>query len=203
MIVMIIAVSVLAFTPGFSRAMADRRVGLATRELIRIGRRARADTFGYLRAHLLWIKPGTGTVAGTVQLLRGPTNSCALTAWNTVAADCATNLATSRCVESLQLANESGSTRVITLREEAVDGSITSYSSLNRALCFQPSGVMMTGSGGTDPPAGSALVEMTAGVVAGGYVFALVSGADPPGTNAAQKVHRVLFPQGGSPRSLR
>jgi type II secretory pathway pseudopilin PulG len=203
MIVMIIGVSVMAFTPGFSRAMADRRVSLATREVIRVGRRARADTFGYLRAHLVWIDPSLGIV----QLLRGPTNSCTLASWGTVASDCATALPGQRCLENLVLSNLSGQTRAISVFEEVINSGSTAYSTVGRALCFHPSGVMMYGSGATVAAATASLqsdnVSGTGGVN-GGFIFSLLAGTSQPSSaNAAQRVHRVLFPMGGSARSLR
>jgi prepilin-type N-terminal cleavage/methylation domain-containing protein len=211
MVVTIIAVSVLAFMPGFSRAMADRRVSLATREVIRIGRRARAETFGYLRAHLLWITPGTSPGTSVVQLLRGPTNSCTLTSWNAIAADCAATPMGQRCVENLSLSSMAGGQRSISVFEEQLDGSnATIYSSSGRALCFQPSGVMMYGSG-ADVEAATKSTELRGenvaagnGTTGGGFIFSLVEGTDAPNSaNKAQRVHRVLFPMGGSARSLR
>jgi Tfp pilus assembly protein FimT len=206
MIVTIIAVSVLVFMPGFSRAMADRRVSLATREVIRVGRRARAETFGYLRAHLLWIDPSRRVV----QLMRAPTNSCALTNWGSVSGDCKSDgtADAQRCVENLYLSMLSGTQRTISIFEEQVAGSVTSYSETGRALCFQPSGVMMYGSGTTVANATAALasdnVVSGTGAVGGGFVFGLLEGASKPSSaNAAQRLHRVLFPMGGSARSLR
>jgi Tfp pilus assembly protein FimT len=208
MIVAIIGISTLVFTPGFSRAMADRRVSLAARELIRVGRRARADTFGYLRAHLLWINPS----ARTVQLLRGPTNSCTLVNWNEVAGDCATTLSGTnqqRCAENLFLASMSGSTRTISLFEETITSGSTTYSSVGRALCFQPSGVMMYGSGTSLTAAASATTLQRDNIsgnggVNGGFIFSLLDGDSAPSSgDTSKRVHRVLFPMGGSPRSMR
>ncbi len=205
MIVAIIGVSVVVFTPGFSRAMADRRVSLAARELIRVGRRARADTFGYLRAHLLWINPANGTV----QLLRGPTNSCTLpTAWAGPWSDCATTatgMSGQRCVENLFLSSMATSTRSISLWEETPNGGSTTYGQTGRALCFQPSGVTMYGSGSTVATATATLLadNLAGGGINGGIVFSLLDGQTAPGTALGQHVHRVLFPMSGSARVLR
>lgn len=189
-IVTIIGVSVTAFAPGFGRAMAERTVSTATRELIRIGRRARTDTFGYLRAHTLWIQPATGTV----QLLRGPTNSCRLTAWAAIQGDCASK--GQRCVENVILG---GSLEKVSLREElrASAGSPASYTSASRALCYAPSGIVYYGSS-----LAAELREENTPEMRGGFVYALYrpSGGDP---TAADRVHRVLFPLGATPRSAR
>src|ERR1700712_1890206 len=100
-VVLIVGLSAVAFTPGLGRANTDRRVSTAARELIRIGRRARADTFGYLRAHLVWIDPTTGTV----QLLRGTTNSCTLSIAGLPAtqASCTTTPLGQQCLENLSV----------------------------------------------------------------------------------------------------
>jgi hypothetical protein len=142
-----------------------------------------------------------------VQLLRAPTNSCTLTSWKDVAPDCSATPMGDRCVENLALASVSGSQRKISIREEQVDGSNNkSYSPVGRALCFQPSGVMMYGSGtslelAADP---KKLLGEGAGVTGGGFVFSLVDGdGGPNSSNKAQRVHRLLIPMGGSARSLR
>ncbi|MET0286229.1 MAG: type II secretion system protein [Polyangiales bacterium] len=206
MIVAIIGISTMVFTPGFSRAMADRKVSLAARELIRVGRRARADTFGYLRSHLLWINPS----ARTVQLLRGPTNSCTLVNWSEVVGDCGTGLANNqhRCVENLWMSDLSG-TRTISIFEETISGGSTTYSTTGRALCFQPSGVMMYGSGANLATASAPTTLQRDNIsgnggVNGGFIFSLLDGANAPtSSDTSKRVHRVLFPMGGSPRSMR
>ena len=197
MVVVIIGVSVTAFAPGFSRAMADRRVSIAARELIRVGRRARSDTFGYLRAHLLWITPK----AGRVQLLRGRTNSCQLTVWKPVLDTCTT--ATRRdCLEDFTLASlaKGGS---IDMREEQLAGSEVSYvdQAKGRALCFAPNGVTYYGQGADIASATSDMSETVSKTTPGGFVYALHAGTSAP--TSTSRVHRVLFPLGASPRALR
>lgn len=197
MIVVIVGISVTAFAPGFSRAMADRRVSLAARELIRVGRRARSDTFGYLRAHLLWITPN----AGRVQLLRGRSNSCLLTVWKPVLDTCAT--ATRRdCLEDFTLDSLSGG-GAIDMREEQLSGSNVTYvdQQKGRALCFAPSGVTYYGQGADIAGATSALSETVSAATPGGFVYALHAGKSAP--TSSSRVHRVLFPLGASPRALR
>jgi type II secretory pathway pseudopilin PulG len=207
-IVMIIAISTLAFTPGFSRAMADRRVSLAARELIRVGRRARADTFGYLRAHLVWINPG----ARTIQLLRGPNNSCTVgTDWSNIGADCGANWNSGnaqRCIENVFISSMEARANRIGLFVEVSAGGAVNWSTTPRAICYAPSGVVYYGSGANLAAAASNTVfngNSAAGAIGGGFVFSLVSGTSAPdATNSAGlRIHRVLFPMGGSPRSVR
>jgi prepilin-type N-terminal cleavage/methylation domain-containing protein len=198
MVVMIIAISVMAFAPGFSAAMADRRVSTATRELIRIGRRARADTFGYLRAHLLWVQPGERRI----QLLRGPTQSCTTPLWQDIQADCdePLNSAThQRCVEDLDLDTWTRGDE-IALREEILVGSKPVYRSTDRALCWSPSGRMFLAVNDSLEDAAKALKDVND--VNGGVVFTLHQGDGDPEI-PPDTVHRVLFPLGASPRVLR
>lgn len=191
MVVLIIGTSVLAFAPGISRAMSDRRVSMAARELIRIGRRARADSIGYLRAHLLYISPGTSTV----QLLRGPTNSCRFAEWNRIHEDCAAKRP--RCVENMSFASSTFSAggEHIGVREQGATD--TEFSRTARALCYQPNGTVLH-SRAALASVNRDLSESNAGVN-GGFVYAIYNGSDDP--TPAMRVHRVLFPLGGSARS--
>jgi len=197
-IVTIIGASVILFAPGFSRAMADRRVSTAARELIRLGRRARSDTFGYLRAHLLWIQPATGRV----QLLRGPTQSCTTPAWAAIQADCAvsvSDMSAQRCLENIDFTAWAKG-NAISLREEALVGGAPAYNSVSRAICFAPSGQVFLGANNALASAAAALSDLNS--VNGGVVYTLHAGTGNPvvGTNV---IHRVLFPLGSTPRALR
>lgn len=208
MVVMVIAVSVIAFAPGLSRAMTDRRVSAAARELIRIGRRARSDSIGSLRAHLLWIVPATGRV----MLLRGPNNSCTtLRAWQAISADCVANPVLpdgQRCVEDVTM-SALASGDAVSMYEELVGatGAVTSYGQLARAICYAPSGTVYHGTGtdltaATTPPV--TFSELNTNVIRGGFVYTLhrtTAPAAPP--TASSRVHRVLFPLGSSARSIR
>jgi prepilin-type N-terminal cleavage/methylation domain-containing protein len=201
-VVMIIGISTVAFSPGIGRAVADRRASTAARELIRVGRRARADTMGSLRAHLLFID----AVNKRVQLLRGNTNSCTLStaAWAVIAADCpatVTGTHGSRCIEDVGIDNITSNGNV-QLYLETLSGSTASYSQPGRVLCFGANGVMFWGAGLTIAAAVTAgLTDANTAAVNGGFVYALHAGTGAPTTTS--RVHRVLFPLGGSARSLR
>lgn len=196
MVVMIIATSVLAFAPSFGKAMADRRVSTAARELIRIGRRARSDTFGYLRAHLLWVQPS----AGRIQLLRGPTQSCTTAAWESIVNDCTATPVGARCLEDVSLTTW-GRGKGIALREETLNGNNAAYNATSRAICFAPSGQVFLGKDDGLAAAHGKLSD--ANTVKGGVVFTIHSGASDPDPEAGDLVHRVLFPLGSTPRALR
>jgi type II secretory pathway pseudopilin PulG len=198
MVVAIIAASTLAFAPGIGRAVADRRVSSATRELIRIGRRARSDSFGYLRAHLIWITPATGRV----MLLRGPNNSCLLPNWNAISADCPSTPLTTlgpRCLEQVFVSTLGGPTS-IAMREETLSGTgVASYGTAAHALCYASSGVVYHATGADLTAATLALSDLN--TVNGGVVYTLHTGTgDPVSTD---RIHRILFPLGSSARALR
>jgi len=197
MIVTIIGISVMAFAPGFSRAMADRRVSTAARELIRIGRRARSDTFGYLRAHLVWLSP----TERRIQLLRAPTSSCLLTVWTPVSLEC--NSAGANCLEDLSLSTWSAGGAGIRLYEETRAGADVKYETKGRALCFSPSGITYYGQGTTLADATGTLSDTISDAIPGGFVYTMHAAQDEGAPTASSRVHRVLFPLGASPRSLR
>lgn len=201
MVVLIIAISVVAFAPGFSRAMADRQVSTAARELIRIGRRARSDSFGYLRAHLVWIRPvwqsTDGKRSGRVQLIRGLTNSCLLQDWATLQASCTATPVGPQCLEDVRFAE--WTSQAIAMREELKKDS---FGTSNRALCYAPDGsVLWAASTSDSPPAGTNLSALNTSDVRGGFVYTLHAGTENP--ISTDRVHRVLFPLGSTPRALR
>ena len=200
MVVAIIAASTLAFAPGIGRAVADRRVSSAARELIRIGRRARSDSLGYLRAHLIWITPATGRV----MLLRGPNNSCLLSQWDSISADCPADVVHGtpgqRCLEQVSVGAIGGGPTSIAMNEETLSGAgVAGYGTAPHALCYAASGVVYHATGATLALATAALTDLN--TVNGGLVFTLHSGTGNPAKT--DRVHRILFPLGSSARSLR
>jgi prepilin-type N-terminal cleavage/methylation domain-containing protein len=192
-VVTIIGLSVLAFAPSFSRAMAEREVSFATREILRIAKRARSESLGYRRAYMMVIDPGASDdQAPTVQLLRAGNNSCVAQNWAALQATCGT--LNGQCVEDVDLnGNANFSTRGFTVRglEEAVGGAVSSES---RALCWAPNGLVYTRS-----PAdlGTQLGETNANnTVNGGVVYKLSLFQDG---SEVGRAHRVLIPLSGSP----
>ncbi|MDB4971801.1 MAG: hypothetical protein JWN48_142 [Myxococcaceae bacterium] len=205
-VVSIIGMSTLAFAPGIGRAIAERRVSTAARELIRIGRRARSDTFGFLRAHLIWINPATGVV----QLMRGSTNSCTLTVadWPTVQAACVIqangSLTGPNCLESMVLSTLTKDSRIY-MYEELLSGTTVTYQQTARAICYAPNGIVYYAAGADLAAAVAApLTDANNATVRGGFVYTLhKGGASTASPGVASRVHRVLFPLGGTARSLR
>jgi prepilin-type N-terminal cleavage/methylation domain-containing protein len=192
-VVTIIGLSVLAFAPSFSRAMAEREVSFATREILRVAKRARSESLGYRRAYLMFIDPGDDPAAAPlVQLLRAGNNSCVAQNWAALQATCGTP--NSQCVENLDFGHDvnlSTSGFTVRAREEAVGGGFATES---RALCWAPNGLLYTRS-----PAdlASQLAESDAiNTVNGGVLYNLSLFQD--GSQVGRS-HRVLIPLGGSP----
>lgn len=193
MVVTIIAISVLVFSPALSLAMEHRRISSAAKELIRIGRRARTDTFSLLRAHLLWID----TPNKKAQLLRAPINSCTLTNWTNVQSDCPSSGAPAgRCVEQLNILNIVVDPNIL-FYEEKLDGT---KPTTPRAICFAPSGLTYSGTGSN--LAAVTLSSANSSAINGGFVMTLQwQNVGPNGD--ASRFHRVLFPLGGTARAYR
>jgi hypothetical protein len=184
----------MAFAPSFSRAMAEREVSFATREILRIAKRARTESLGYRRAYLMYVNPGASDdIAPIVQLLRAPNNSCVAQAWDAMQDTCDTPSPGSPCVENENFADVSYSTSGFTVRalEEAVGGGTSPN---DRAMCWAPNGMMYTRS-----PANltAQLAEANSNnTVNGGIVYRLALYQD---SAAVGRAHRVLIPLGGSP----
>jgi prepilin-type N-terminal cleavage/methylation domain-containing protein len=194
-VVTIIGLSVVAFAPGFSRAMAEREVSFATREILRIAKRARTESLGYRRAYLMYVNPGASdSDAPRVQLLRAPNNSCVAQAWDTLQATCDTPAIGRPCVEDVDFGSDvnfSSSGFTVRALEEATDGSTSSQ---DRALCWAPNGLVYTRSPAvlTTP-----LAETNASnTVNGGVLFKLSLWQDG---GQIGRDHRVLIPLGGAP----
>ena len=193
-VVTIIGISVLAFSPSFSRAMAEREVSFVTREILRIAKRARTEALGYRRAYLMYVNPGSSDdLAPVIQLLRAPNNSCVAQAWDSLQTHCDTPTPGSPCVENVDTGGVSLSSTGFTVRalEVATDGSTSSD---DHALCWAPNGLVYTRS-----PAnlGTRLAETNAdNTVNGGVLFklSLYQNGEQVGRD-----HRVLIPLGGAP----
>jgi prepilin-type N-terminal cleavage/methylation domain-containing protein len=180
-VVAIIAISAALAAPALSEAMAQRRAGEATHELVRIGARARSEAVAYGRAHLLQY---ADTGDGRVQLWRGRVNLCAANDWGTIlTGSCGAN---PDCVDQLDMSfYDHGTHRV---RMSIPGGPATAN------VCFQPDGEMrfQSGAGGwTTTPPGSG---------SQGIVFLFERLED--GANAGVD-RRVVFPFGATPRILR
>jgi prepilin-type N-terminal cleavage/methylation domain-containing protein len=195
-VVSIIGISAAVAAPAFSRAMADNRAGQATRELVRMGRRARSETAAYLRAHLLWIQPAVN--GGTISLIRGSTNSCLTQNWSAsyLAGEC--GVLGSPCLENVDLgaAQYNGVYATEMMFEPTGGGAVTPTAT---ALCYAPNGVVWHDQGGN--LAGLNLSDANTNPNArGGFRF-VVRMMDEDG-DLRGVVRRMIFPLGAAARSL-
>lgn len=180
-VVAIIGITAAIAAPAIGRAIASSRADRAAHDIIRLGRRARAEAIADGRAYLLRMST-TGT--GGVELWRGATTLCRQDwAAITSAGNCILPAAPDgNCADYMNSSTYAGDPYLLTISQAQlplVD------------LCFQSNGEMMvrpTGSSGAfvTPPTG--LVTIT------------VSLSSPEGVDP---LRGAVFPAAGAPRSLR
>lgn len=206
----IIGVSIIAFTPSFIYAMADRRAAAAVSEVVRVGRRARADAIGTQRAHLVWIRPDPGRI----QLLRGTTSHCDIEDWSARAATCpALSGGDQRmCLENLNFGDTHWFHTPFEIRLRTVppgqEGNLVPLlrapaPAATIALCYEPSGSVQWATQNAalvNPVLFSSLNQGAA--QGGGFLFTIglfhLGDADVVGTPRA-----LSYPLGTTPRRLR
>jgi len=191
-VVMIILVGMTLAAPTISTALAEKRTGQVALDLVRLGRRARADSIAYGRAQVLrYSNAGAFGAFGRVQLFRGIAGGCNTNNWVPIFAAAGTcGSATSTCVDELDASNSR-------YRLGGNDSLLTSPAAFPAVdICYEPNGTMMYSvNGGT-----TRFTPNNSAALGGGFVFSVVrqrSGANEGPTR------RVVFPLGGSARVLR
>lgn len=194
-VVSIVGLSVAAAAPAFSRAMAENRAGQATRELVRMGRRARSETAAYMRAHLLWIQPELE--GGFVSLVRGNTNSCTGQNWGALFSMGTCGNPGAACLEQIDLSASQyrGLYTTEMMFEPTGGGAVTPTAT---ALCYAPDGVVWHSQGGSLASLNLASTNTNPNA-RGGYRFVirLMDSGQVRGV-----VRRMIFPLGAAARSL-
>lgn len=206
-VVSIIGIGTAMSASGIGEAFSDNRALRASRELVRIGRRAKAETMGYMRAHLVWIEPA----ANRVSLIRGKGWSCTNEDWDTRfdAGPCRATGPTAQpfpCIDQVVFDDGNTGDGGYWPRIATVSGSPAVYDSTvagNTAICYAPSGQMLSAQG----VALSALrVSPTQSLLSnanaqdGSFRFAIrrMAGAEQWG-----QTRWVMFPQGAPARLSR
>lgn len=186
-ICIIITVTALA-APAIGTARADARAARAAHNLIRLGRRARAEAIAYGRAHVLryGTTSSSGTSFGHMSLYRGVTSTCNTNDWVAIMASPACGAANSMCLDELDLGDSQYNTgsHTVTMRSPA-------YAFVD--ICYQPNGGVLH----REIAAGRFSDQNT---VTGGFRFDIsreVSGVQDGVTRS------VIFPLGGVPRMFR
>lgn len=140
-VVAIIAGTALLAVPAVQSATANRKVNRAALDVVRLARRARAESVGFGRAHLLAWNPGND---GSLVLWRGSNNGCNTNAWPVIqGAPC--GAANSMCVDQVQLSD--GRYRRGT-HQVRMAWSAASVAPVD--LCYEPTGALFyrTAAGG-------------------------------------------------------
>jgi len=200
-VVTVIGIGTAMSASGIGEAFSDNRALRASRELVRIGRRAKAETMGYMRAHLVWIEPAQNRVS----LIRGTGWSCTNENWSARLAlgpcrGAGASPTPVPCIDQVDFQEgNTGNDDANWPSVAFVSGSPASYdstSAANTAICYAPSGRMFSDQGANL----AALTLSEANVRNGGFVFAVRRLSD--GTQWGQS-RWVLFPQGAPPRLMR
>jgi prepilin-type N-terminal cleavage/methylation domain-containing protein len=215
-VVVIVSILVLAVRPSFHKYLANKHSVAAAADVVRLGRRARAEAMGLARAHLLYFQPAAGVARtfGTVSLLRGNAMHCDVQNWAPFLGQCTFTVSQapgSACADHLDLSHSHWyhTPHALVLRsvpagqEGVADTSLTLTppgGNAVRALCYDASGRVFWS---TDNIAGA----MTFNTVSDNNfpgAFTFVLGLLDDVTGQRRYPGMVLsFPLGGNPRRLR
>ena len=180
-VIVLIGIMATMMAPAVTDALADRNTNQAAIDMVRLVRRARAETIGYGRAHVLSFVNDSGV--GTALLFRGVTTNCNQNNWDAIlAADCSSAM----CVDSVDMAADE-----YEIGDNTV--SLTSNFGDSGQLCFQPNGATLwraaAGSRFSETlPAGEAIQ------------FSLQRAFDDELVGVART---IVLPPGGDPRIMR
>lgn len=192
-VVVVIMVGMALAAPAISTTLAEKRTGQVALDLVRLGRRARADSIAYGRSQVLrYSAAGAAGAFGRVQLFRGIAGGCNTNNWIPIyaalGAGCGT--AASTCVDEL----DASATRYRLGGNDSLLSPPAAFPVVD--ICYQPNGTMMYSPNG----ATTRFTANNSAAIGGGFVFTVVrqrSGA------AAGPMRRIVFPLGGSARILR
>ncbi|HEX6240149.1 MAG TPA: prepilin-type N-terminal cleavage/methylation domain-containing protein [Polyangiales bacterium] len=218
-VVTIVSILVLAMRTSFRKYQANKHTVAAAAEIVRMGRRARAESIGLGRAHLLYFEPGGGANApfGRVSRLRGNALHCDHENWAPHLALCgATEEQTpsGACAGRIDLSMTDWYyrphaivLRSIPARQEANANTMVTLAPVDtrpRALCYDAFGRVFWSV--SDATAGAMTFSSSSLDNAAGFsgAFAFVVGLlrdDEPGARYPGLV--LSFPLGGNPRRLR
>jgi prepilin-type N-terminal cleavage/methylation domain-containing protein len=221
-VITIIGITIVAFAPSFSHSMADRRCATASMELVRLGRRARAESIGLQRAFLVHIAYGLApNETARMRLLRGNSTRCDVDDWSVHAAACPTDeveRGATACIESIDLSSShwfkppyaisvgmwaAGETPANPDPNQLVQMVANGARRGEASICYEPGGtirwtVTALGQGSTM----SFSTLNAAEAQGGGLMFA--TGLVDRNTRLLDNVARVsLFPLAGTPRRMR
>jgi prepilin-type N-terminal cleavage/methylation domain-containing protein len=222
-VVSIVGISLMAFIPSFSHSMADRRAATATMELVRLARRARAESIGLQRAFLVNVDYGLAPLqTARMVVLRGNSRLCDIEDWTIPNAVCPVNNDLERsataCLESINLAGShwyknpfiitvgmynAGETPTAPTPNQVVQEVATGGRRGTVSVCYEPSGIVRWTTSGLADGSLMNFSTLNQGAAAGGglmFAVGLVDGT----TRELINVPRVaLFPLAAPPRRMR
>jgi prepilin-type N-terminal cleavage/methylation domain-containing protein len=216
MVTVILSILVLAVRPSFNKYLANKHSVAAAADVVRLGRRARADSLGLERAHLLYFQPTAGGQQpfGTVSLLRGNAMHCDHEDWAPHLAQCAFAVSQppgSACADQLDLSHAHWYHRphALVLRNVRAGDELNSDTYLTlappagnsvRALCYDAFGRVFWSTSAVGP--GMVFNTTNDNNFSGAFTFVLGLLDDDSGTRRYPGMV-LSFPLGGNPRRLR
>ena len=191
-VVVIVLIGSTLAAPAISTALAEKRSGQVMLDLVRLGRRARADAIAYGRAHVLrYTAAGAVGNFGRVRLIRGFTGGCNTNNWTAILAaapDC--TAATSTCIDEL----DASASRYRLGGSDTLLSSPADFPTLD--ICYEPNGRMMYSADGST----TRFTANNTAAIGGGFVF---TGVRQRASVNVGPTRRVIFPLGGTARVLR
>lgn len=182
-VIAVIAISAALAMPAIGAAMGEQRGANAAYDLVRIGRRARAEAAAYGRAYQLSFTQVTGGGVGSVIMLRGTSPRCNANDWDAIR-DLGACHSNPLCVDQLNMTRFQTTEQEIRMRSPGLGAWIQ--------LCFEPNGVMSYRRASL-----RRFVSRNTNLIRGGarFCFQRFSDGDRVGVG-----RWVLFPLGGDAR---
>lgn len=213
-VVTIISILVLAVRSSFRKSMANKHTVAAAADVVRMGRRARTDSMGLGRAHLVYFEPGGGAQRpfGRITLLRGNAMHCDHEDWALLERDCEDTLVQTKitdqrptsCVDRVDLSSTHWfhNPHAILLREgEGVPAFNAPSANTTRALCYDAFGKVQWSINAISSTMTFSPSSTGTGFT-GAFTFT-VSLWDVTSETRSLPPMVLTFPLGGNPRRLR
>jgi prepilin-type N-terminal cleavage/methylation domain-containing protein len=183
LVIAVIAVSAALAMPAIGGAIAEQRGANASYDLVRLGRRARAEASAYGRAYQLSFTQVVGGGVGSFTLLRGTSPRCNSNDWVAIRSGgtCAEN---PMCVDSLDMRRHKTEGSEIRARSPGLGAWIQ--------LCFEPEGTMSYRRASLGP-----FVTHNTNLIRGGARFCFQRFRNGVRTGVGRW---VIFPLGGDAR---
>ena len=184
-VISIIAISAALAMPAIGAAIGEQRGVNAAYDLVRLGRRARAESAAYGRAYQLSFTQVTGGGVGSINLYRGTSPRCNDNNWDAIK-DLGACHSNPMCVDRMDMQRFETNQQEIQMRSPGLGAWIQ--------LCFEPNGVMSYRRASL-----RSFVSRNTNLIRGGarFCFQRFQAGERVGVG-----RWVLFPLGGDARAL-